>query len=401
MKIAIFTDAYMPLISGVVTSIVTLKEGLEALGHEVYVITPRAPKQKVEEDPFVIRLRGIPAPRKSLKGFKLVPWVSRHIRPLKKYNFDIIHIHTEFSMGILGMALGRSAKIPMVYTLHTSYQDYTHYISKSLTYFLPSTAMRLAYMINNHYTKVCDMTIVPTKKIYTKMKRLDHDGRFTILPSGVDLVPFYKESYKKEEVQALKEKLEIKDDEFTAIIVARISKEKSITDLVHAYVEFHKEFPKSKFIIIGDGPDKNALDSLIDKKEARQYIQTLGFVKHSEVGLYYQIADVFLNASTTETQGLTYVEALAASLPIIVRYDEVFDDFVTNNVNGIFFYETVELVEILKKIQTDKDILKTLSENARPSVKNYSKEHYAKQAEKLYKELIEEYRVKLEVKRNK
>lgn len=401
MKIGIFTEAYKPLISGVVTSVVTLKEGLEALGHEVYIITPRAPKQKIELDPYVIRLRGMIIPKKSLKGFRLVPWVTRHLNKIKNLQLDLVHIHTEFSMGLLGLAVGKKNHIPIVYTLHTSYQDYAHYVSRMMMYFVPNTSKKIAFLINNHYTKHCDMTIVPTKKIYDKMIRLKHDGRFKILPSGIELKPFYKDSYSLEEVNALKEKLNIKPDEFVAIIVARIAQEKSIGDLIYAFVEFHKSYPNSKFLIIGDGPDKAALDHLIDKKGAKSYINTLGFVRHEDVGIYYQVANVFLNASTTETQGLTYVEALAASLPIIVRYDEVFDAFVEDGKNGIFFHEKEELVEHLKRIQTDQTLLDTLKKNAKPSIKNYSKEMYAKNVELLYKELIEENKIKLQLKKTK
>ncbi len=401
MKIGIFTEAYKPLISGVVTSVVTLKEGLEALGHEVYIITPRAPKQRIETDPYVIRLRGMIIPRKSLKGFRLVPWVTRHLQKIKNLQLDLVHIHTEFSMGLLGLAVGKKNNIPIVYTLHTSYQDYAHYVSRMMMYFVPNTSRKIAFLINNHYTKHCDMTIVPTKKIYDKMIRLKHDGRFKILPSGIDLKPFYKESHTTEEVYALKEKLNIKPDEFVAIIVARIAQEKSISDLVHAFIEFHKTYPKSRFLIVGDGPDKPALDHLIEKKGAKSYINTLGFVRHEEVGIYYQVADVFLNASTTETQGLTYVEALAASLPIIVRYDDVFDAFVEDGKNGIFFHKTEELVEHLKRVQSDKELLERLTKNAKPSVKNYSKEMYAKNVESLYKELIEENKIKLQLKKTK
>ncbi|CDR30705.1 GDP-mannose-dependent alpha-(1-6)-phosphatidylinositol dimannoside mannosyltransferase [Acholeplasma oculi] len=401
MRIGIFTEAYKPLISGVVTSVVTLKEGLEALGHEVYVITPRAPKQKEELDPYVIRLRGIVIPRKSLKGFRLVPWVKRHLNRIKHLQLDLVHIHTEFSMGLLGLAVGKKYRIPIVYTLHTSYQDYTHYVSKLMTYMIPNTSKKLAFFINNHYTKHCDMTIVPTKKIYDKMIRLKHDGRFTILPSGIDLKPFYKESYHAEKVQQLKDQLNIKDGEFIAMIVARVAKEKSINDLIVAFSEFHKDYPNSKFFIIGDGPEKPALEHLIEKKKAGEYIKMLGFIPHEVVGLYYQVADVFLNASTTETQGLTYVEALAASLPIIVRYDEVFDSFVEDGKNGIFFRKTEELVDKLKEIQEKPEILKTLQLNAKESVKKYSKESYAKSAQKLYLELIEENKTKLSLKKTR
>lgn len=398
MRIGIFSEAYLPLISGVVTSVENLKKGLEALGHEVYVITPIPSKDKNEVDPYVIRIPGWIIPRKSLKGFRLVPFVKRYVKHIRKLNLDMVHIHTEFSMGKLGLAVAKKEQIPSVYTLHTSYQDYTHYVSKLLTKFAPNVAKKLAAKINNQFTKNCHMTIVPTKKIYDKMIRLKHDGSFTIIPSGLNLEPFYRSSYNDDQIQAIKNQLGLKPDEFVAILVARIAKEKSIGDLVHAFVKFREQFPKSKFIIIGDGPDRPQLDKLIESKKATDYIKTIGFVKHAEVGLYYQVADVFLNASTTETQGLTYVEALAASLPIIVRYDDVFDAFVEDGKNGIFFNKTDELVEHLVHIRKNPDILKILSKNAKDSTKPYSITVYAQSVEALYLDLIQKNKERLTTK---
>lgn len=399
MRIGIFSDAYKPLISGVVTSVVTLKEGLEALGHEVFVFCPSAPRQFMEDDKNVIRLTGVEIPTKALKGFKIIPWAKRYLPSIKKLKLDIIHIHTEFTVGLLGLVVGKTQKIPMVYTLHTSYQDYTHYVSKWMTKHMPSASKKIAGLINNHYTKYCDMTIVPSKKIYDKMFRLEHDGRFTIIPSGIELAPFYKENHNTEDVKKLRNELGLKEDEFTAIVVARVAKEKSLPDLVYAFNEFNKTYPNSKFLIVGDGPYRGELEAYIDQIGARRCVKTLGFVKHENVAKYYQVADVFLNASTTETQGLTYIEALAASLPIIVRYDDVFDSFVEDKVNGLFFNKTEELTEILKDIQTNKEILTTLTNNAKASVKIYSKEQYAKNASNLYLELIEENKVKQSIKK--
>ncbi len=399
MRIGIFTEAYKPLISGVVTSIVTLKEGLEELGHEVYIITPIANKGKVEDDPHIIRLRGVILPQKSLKGFRLVPWVNRHLRKISHLNFDIVHIHTEFSMGTLAVGVKKKLKVPMVYTLHSSYQDFTHHVSKFMGKFFPKTSSNVAFWLNNRMTKKADMTIVPTKKIYDKMIKLGHDGRFTILPSGIDLNPFYKENHKQADIETLKVELGLKKDQFVAIIVSRVAKEKSIGDLIDAWIEYHQVDSNAVFLIIGDGPDKDALEKYVKKHNASDYIRFLGFIKHEEVGLYYQVGDIFLNASTTETQGLTYIEALAASLPIVVRYDQVFDQFVEDRKNGIFFNKKEELVEILKEIHKDPSILKILTKNARPSITQYSKEAYAKAAENLYLELIEENKVKLSSKK--
>lgn len=387
MRIGIFTDGYAPLISGVVTSIVNLKEGLEELGHEVFIFTPIPNKNKVV-DKNVIRFKGFPLLKKSLKGYRLVFLPKRHLKTVKKYNLDIIHIHTEFSMGKLGRYASKKLNIPFVYTIHTSYQDYIHHVSKLMAYFIPKTSRKLAFKINNNFTKKAAMTIVPSKKIYDRMFKLNHDGSFTIIPTGIDLKPFYKENNDLEKINKLKESLKITDDLFTAVLVSRVAKEKSIIDLVDAFIDFNKEVSKSVFYIIGDGPSKDSLDSYIKKNDASSYIKTLGFVKYDEVPLYYQIGDLFLNASTTETQGLTYIEALAASLPIIVRKDDVFDDFVKEGENGLFFNESKELTNILLDVYHNRDKLNKLKQNARESVNKYSKENYAKSVLKLYQDIL-------------
>src|SRR5690606_40601976 len=120
------------------------------------------------------------------------------------------------------------------------------------------------------------------KKLYATMHRFKHDVEFTIIPSGLDLEPFYARSYTKESIQALKDELGIKPDEFVAILVARVAKEKSIDDLIHAFVAFHGQYSNSRFLIIGDGPDRPALQKLIDQYHANSFIQMLGFIRSEE-----------------------------------------------------------------------------------------------------------------------
>lgn len=391
MKIGIFTDAYKPLISGVATSISMLKEGLEELGHEVTIITflPPNKKENLLED-NVVRLKGFKIPSKSLKYFRYSFRTNKLYKKIKDYNFDIIHIHTEFSIGKVGLKYLKKHKVPMIYTIHTFYEEYIHHVSKFLDKVFPRLSRKIVHNITKKYTTNANYTILPTNKVLETANKLGYPGNFKIIPTGINLKPFYRETYKKDDILKLRKSLNIGDNDFVYILVARIAKEKSIEDLLIGFSKHIEEYPNSKFILIGDGPAKKDLEKLSNKLKLENNLLMLGFIPWNEVGKYYQLADVFLNASTTETQGLTYIEAMAANLALIVRYDNVLDGVISNNENGVFFNTTDELVSKMKEVRDNNKLLNYISENSRKSVDRFSKENYAKVVLSLYEEALEE-----------
>lgn len=389
MKIGIFTDAYKPLISGVATSISMLKEGLEELGHEVTIITMFPPDKKhIETDPSVVRLKGFKIPSKSLKYFRYSFRPKKLYKKVKDYNFDIIHIHTEFTVGKVGLRYLKNHNVPMIYTIHTFYEEYIHHVSKFMDKVLPKTSRKIVHNITKKYTTRARYTILPTNKVLDSANRLGYPGNFKIIPTGIELKPFYKETYDSNDIYSLRQSLGIVDNEFVYIIVARIAKEKTIEDLIYGFKKHLIEYPNSKFLIIGDGPAKKDLEKIIEKNKLSKNILMLGFVPWKEVGRYYQLADAFLNASTSETQGLTYIEAMASNLAMIVRYDNVLDGVIFDYENGIFFNTIDDLVSKMKLIRDDNALFNKLKDNSRNTVETYSKENYAKNVLALYEKAI-------------
>ena len=209
-----------------------------------------------------------------------------------------------------------------------------------------------------------------------------------VVPTGIQLEKFKSTNHDKEKVLALKESLGIKKDEFVYFFLGRISKEKSIDVLLDAFAKIEKDV-EAKFLIVGDGPAMSELKDRVKKLKIESKVIFTGFVNWTEVGLYYQVGDAIINASVTETQGLTYIEALAASLPVIVKYDACLLDVINDNDNGLFFRNNEELPLMMKNIYADKDLSARLKENASKSIEKYSQECYASNALKAYNRAIE------------
>lgn len=384
MRIGLFTDAYLPQISGVTTSIYMLAEGLRSLGHEVYIITTSA--ANTVEDPYIIRLKGMPIPKKGLKSFRIVPFTSAHIKKIHALNLDVMHVHTEFSIGSVAVHMRDKYEIPMVFTVHTMYEEYLHYVSKFLNKFFRRPLMHYLKKLMKRFIRRSDVTITPTQKVMDLMKSYNIDGHYEIIPTGIQLDKFKRENYEESRILELKKSLGIEND-FVYLFLGRISAEKSIDVLLDAYSQVAKE-QKSKFLIIGDGPAMSQLKDKVKKLKIEDRVIFTGFVKWTEVGLYYQLGDVFLNASVTETQGLTYIEALAASMPVIVKYDSCLLEVIDEFNNGLFFRDNKELPLLLRQVYEVESLRTKLSENASKSIEKYSQECYSSSALKAYEYAI-------------
>lgn len=388
MRIGIFTDAYKPAISGVTTSLYMLAEGLMDAGHEVYIFTTKVKgsKQYDQDKPYIIRFKGIPYPFKGLKIYRFIPGVRRAVRRIRKLpKLDVIHIHTEFSVGKIGYKFKKKTNVPMVYTSHTMYEEYLHYIGKHITRVFRNTFMKHLKKMLKNYVQTSEVTIVPSKKILNLMKEYDIDGHYKIVPTGISLEKFKQSSYQEKDIIKLKSSLGIAN-EFVCLFIGRISGEKSIDVLVEGFSKVNHD--GMKFLIVGDGPYMENLKQLVKQLNLEHKVIFTGMVNWDDVGLYYQLGDCFLNASVSETQGLTYIEALAAGMPLLVKYDDVLEAVVTDGHNGLFFHDDEELPALITKLKEDKKLMTELKNNAVASVEKYSQEAYVKAALETYEEAI-------------
>lgn len=376
MRIGIFTDTYPPFINGVSTSITMLQRALTEKGHDVYIVTvnPENMSYKYEEDDHIVRIPGIPVGIYDYRLSGIYP--IRAINKIKKWNLDIIHSHTEFGVGTFARIIAKQLKIPLVHTYHTMYEDYVHYITKG--HFDKSSKKIVEYLTKFYCDKTATELIVPSTKTYNLFKqKYKFDKNVHIVPTGVEVERFYRENCNTEEINAIKKELNIKRDDFIVLYVGRLAQEKNVELLIKSQVEIAKKNKKCKLVIVGSGPDYEKYIKLVNDLKIKKNVIFTNSIPWEEMPNYYNCADVFVTASKTETQGLTVIEAMAASLPVICIEDESFSNVVINHLNGRTFTNDQEYKSSLLEIMKDKYKFKKMSSQARVSAKSHSLKYYA------------------------
>lgn len=320
MNIGIFTDTYFPQISGVATSIKTLKDALEKQGHNVFIFTTTDPHvQKGAVEANVFRFSSVPFisftdRRVAFRGFFEATKVAREVK------LDIVHTQTEFALGMIGKYVAHQLKIPAIHTYHTMYEDYLHYV-------LNGHLLRPYHVkqFTNVYLKNMDGVIAPSERVEKLLKRYKVTLPMKVIPTGVDI-----ESLNQPITNDVRHDLGIEPDAQVLLTLSRIAGEKKINRILNALPEIVDEFPKVCLVIAGDGPDLEVLQEQVERLTLEDNVIFAGDVPHEDVGSFYKMADLFVSASDTETQGLTYIEALASGTRCVV-YDtdyteRVFDD---------------------------------------------------------------------------
>lgn len=387
MRIGIFTETYTPYISGLVTSEVMLKKALEKKGHEVYVVTANLESfhYEYDEKEKVLKIPGIPTGIYNSRLTSIYP--IQAVNKIKSWNLDIIHSQTEFAIGSFARLLAKQYNIPIVHTYHTMYEDYVHYITKG--YFNKSSKKIVEYLTKFYCDKTINELIVPTKKAYDLFKeKYNVQRNIHIIPTGIEVERFYKEKIEEKEINELKRKYNIKKNDFTLIFVGRIAEEKNVPYIIEVMKKIGEKRNNIKLLIIGDGPDKEKYEKLVKKINTEKNIIFTGKVSWDKIPIYYNLGNAFISASTTETQGLTIIEAMAASLPALCINDESYSGTIVNDLNGYLFNNKEECEEMILKLAADKKLTKFLSNGARTSAEQHSSKYFAEKVLDVYKMAI-------------
>ena len=383
MRIGLFTDTYPPFINGVSTSVYMLKKALEKEGHTAFVVTLNNSSlhYQFEDNDTVIKVPGLPIGFYDYRVTTVYP--VRALNVIRKWKLDVIHSHTEFSVGTFARIIARQYNIPLVHTYHTMYEDYTHYITKG--YFNNSSKKIVEYLTKFY----CDMTanelIVPTKKTYDLFKqKYQVNKNIHIIPTGIEIDRFFDENIDSKKLEKLRKKLKLEKDAFNIIYVGRLAEEKNVVLLIDGHKEIVKKNPKANLIIVGDGPDIDAYKERAKKLGLDKNIIFTGKVPWEEVPYYYHLGKVFATASTSETQGLTVIEAMAAGVAPICIDDESFRNTVIDDLNGKIFFTKEEYIKIVISLMQDEQKLNQLRSQARINAETHSSKFYAQQALLVY-----------------
>ena len=380
MRIGLFTDTYFPQVSGVATSIRTLKTELEKQGHAVFIFTTTDKDVNRYEDWQIIRIPSVPFfafkdRRLAYRGF------TKALEIAKQYQLDIIHTQTEFSLGLLGVWIARELKIPVIHTYHTQYEDYVHYIAKGLL-IRPSM---VKYLVRGFLHDV-DGVICPSEIVHDLLSDYKVKVEKRVIPTGIDLAKFERPEIGPEQLRDLREKLGIKEDEKMLLSLSRVSYEKNIQAVLAAFSDVLKEELKVKLVVAGDGPYLDNLKEQALQLNIQDSVIFTGMIAPSETALYYKAADFFISASTSETQGLTYLESLASKTPVIAHGNPYLDNLITDKMFGTLYYQERDLAgAILEALIATPDMdPKLLAEN----LSEISAANFAKRVHEFYLDAI-------------
>ena len=380
MRIGLFTDTYFPQVSGVATSIRTLKTQLEKMGHTVFIFTTTDRDVDRYEDWQIVRIPSVPFfafkdRRVAYRGF------SKALEIAKQYKLDIIHTQTEFSLGLLGIAIARELRIPVVHTYHTQYEDYVRYIAKGMV-IRPSM---VKYIVRGFMSDL-DGVICPSEIVYDLLLKYKIAAEKRVIPTGIELEKFQRPEITEEDVADLRAKLGIASDETMLLSLSRVSYEKNIQAVLAALPSVLEEDDKVRLVVAGDGPYLPDLKSQAKKLGILDKVVFTGMIAPGETALYYKAADFFISASTSETQGLTYLEALASGTPIIAHGNPYLDNVITDQMFGTLYYEERNLAGAILEalIATPKMDEKLLAEK----LYEISAENFAKRVHEFYLDVI-------------
>lgn len=309
MNIAFFSNFYLPVVNGVVRSVESFRQELTRQGHNVFVFAQENDGYE-DEAPFIFRYPSLTIPMQVdiPAVIPVSPFVNKLLPSL---NLDVIHTHHPILLGQAAANKAKELNLPLVFTFHTQYREYTHYIplpQETIQEFLKDTVETLL----RDYMRKCQHIVIPSESMKDILER-DYglSDRYTVIPTGIDLEP-----YRTADGKALRASMGWNSDK-VLVSTGRLAEEKNWRVLLQAAQKAHEKHPDLRMVIIGDGPQRKELEDFVSELGMTDRITFTGQLPFSEVAVHLKAADMFGFASVTETQGLVTMEAMAAGLPVV------------------------------------------------------------------------------------
>jgi 1,2-diacylglycerol 3-alpha-glucosyltransferase len=372
LRVGFFTEIYRPVVNGVVASVEGLADGLRARGHSVYCFAPRMPGYEESDGP-VFRMPSLPLPTKTPYRLTL-PVVSRRNRNGIIKRLSVVHVHSPFVTGWMGLRYSRRYGMPLVYTYHTQLEAYAHYVP-----FEPHATRFAATQLTRAFANMADAVIVPTRAMAQRLVEMGVRARVEIVPSGIDVARFGR----GRRDEALRARLGAGVGDRIVLSVGRLAKEKNLELLLRALAASDSSL---RLAIAGDGPIRSELEGLARGLGVGARTKFLGAIPREQLPDLYASADAFVMPSTTETQGLVLAEALAAGARVIASDSGQSRD-VLEGAGIIADPSAAGFARAMREIPAQPDL--GVSTAARHAAGRFSLDAQADRAIALYRSLLE------------
>lgn len=393
MRIGLFTDTYLPDVNGVAVSVHTLAKGLRALGHEVWIITTKPSLSSVKIEDHILRLQGIQL--RSLYGYSMTsPLHIKAYYMIEELQLDLLHVHTEFGTGLFSIFCAKHLKLPLVYTYHTSYEDYLHYLSFLNQGIFQKVTKKVVIKLTRKFANASQLIISPSEKTKKVLEGYQVKPPIYVQPTGLDLARFYLSPEEKAEAKrSIRQHYGVHEKDPLLITVGRLGEEKRFDVLIRCMQALKASGSSAKLLLVGAGPKEKDLQNLSQSLGVDDVVLFTGKVEPQSMPQYYHASDVFISASLSETQGLTFIEALASGLPLIACYDDVLAHLIEEKKTGYFFEDEASFVHCVSTyLALEEEEKASFVSCAREKVKPYEMQTFAEEVAKLYEQVHEEHK---------
>ncbi|MEK7601173.1 MAG: glycosyltransferase [Patescibacteria group bacterium] len=385
MRIAFFTDTYLPARSGMEISIESFRSALESMGHELFVFTPTMHGYK-DENKNVYRFRSVRMIRKPEMRLAF-PWgsVDSSVSKIREIPFDVVHVHSPFTMGLLGRHIARTQNVPLIFTNHCHHTEYAKiYFKEPLV--LPYTTEKWIKWFSNQ----TDRVIAPSSKFKELLQGYGVIRPIDIVQTGIEPSLFATSETMQAAARAVRKRHGIPEGAHTLLYVGRMSDEKNVLYLIDALAELEKKHSDTHMLFVGEGKARKRYEEAAKEHGIRHAIFT-GTVQHENMPAYYNAADAFLFASLTDTQGIVILEAMASGLPVVALRDGALIDVIHHKQNG-FLLDVKAAPETfaaqVEHLLEDKAEYRRVSANALATAAKFTEINMAEQLAVIYEGLV-------------
>lgn len=377
MKIAIITEGYKPFINGVIVSIDLFAKQFRELGHEVYIFAPSYPDFDEDEE-YVIRLKSVPSIVQ--KNIRIpLPTYLKMDKLFSKIGFDIVHIQHPTIYGQVVKRLVKKYNIPLVFTHHSFYENYSHYIPLPQK-FIKKMAIKLSVDFSNN----CDLIVTPSETVKEVLKTRGVITPIEVIPTGINFKMFSKASG-----NFIREKYQISKESKILLYVGRMSKEKNLDILLDSFPMIILDYPDTYLMLVGEGPERKKMEKKVKEIGVNDKVLFVDSQPYNEIPNFYKESDLFLFPSKKDTQGLVVLEAMACALPIVAVRSMCVEElnidekagFLTNN-------SPIDFSRKIKKLLANESLYNEFSKNSVEIAKKFSYEDSASLLIDKFKDLI-------------
>lgn len=384
MRIVMMTNTYLPHVGGVARSVQTFSEALRDCGHQVMVVAPEFPDTP-ESETDVVRVPAIQRFNGSDFSVRL-PVPGLLDEPLERFQPDLVHSHHPFLLGDTALRVASARGVPLIFTHHTLYEEYTHYVSSTTESVTGDALKRFVIDLSTGYANLCDHVIAPSESIAGLLRERGVTTPITVVPTGVDLARFARRSPKR-----FRQSQGIPQEALVVGHTGRLAPEKNLMFLTRSVAAFLRARPEAWFLVAGVGPIEDEMRAHLESQGVLDRCRFAGILQGRDLIDCYASMDVFAFASQSETQGLVLVEAMAAGVPVVAVDASGVREVVQDGVNGRMLPmedEGVFAAALDWYASLSAEARKTFSRAARRSARRVSREESADKLSSVYKSAV-------------